>query len=109
MINSFLRSLVCSLGFGLGIEASPANFFSSKFSRKFTGSFWKTNNSPNNQTIKQKQVSGERKRQKTLRNSEKATGFETTGVRFEFGFKTWLEYCKGFIERINIINKRIYL
>jgi hypothetical protein len=75
VISSFLRSLAWSLGLGLGIEASPGNFFSSKFSRVFTGSFWKN------------KIHTHTHRQKPLGNPEKTIGFQVSGVNFEFQLK----------------------
>ena len=72
-MSSFLRSLVWSLGLGLGMEASPENFFSSKFSRELTGSFRK----------KKKNTEAH----KVLGNPGKTIVFEVIGVKSEFWLK----------------------
>ena len=55
------------------MEASPENFFSSKFSRELTGSFWK----------KKKNTEAH----KVLGNPGKTIVFEVIGVKSEFWLK----------------------
>lgn len=88
-----------SLGLGLGMEASPGNFFSSKLSRELTGSFWKK---------KKKEKSTEA--QKALGNLGKTMVFEIIRVKFDFWLKDLAEIPYRILHKINkVMTIRVYL
>lgn len=82
-----------SLGLGLGMEASPGNFFSSKFSREFTGSFWR----------EKKKIKKKTEAQEALGNPGETAVFEVLRVKCEFWLKDLAEIPVGFVHKINKI------
>lgn len=93
VISSFLRSLAWSLGLGLGIEASPRNFFSSKFSKEFTGSFWRK---------KYRSTEG------ISESWQDSCIWRCTSVsNMSFGLKTQLKFLTGIVHKINNVYKAI--
>lgn len=76
------------------MEASPGNFFSSKFSRELTGSFWRKNTEA----------------QKSLGNPRKTVTFEVISVKLEFWLKDLTEIPPRICTQINKrMTIRIYL
>lgn len=76
-----------SLGLGLGMEASPENFFSSKFSRAHWVFLWKKKNI---------------EAHKVLGNPGKTIVFEVIGVKSEF----WLKDLDDILHWICTQNKK---